>query len=99
MDPDFSAADGFHLGDRPVVDDPGLATSKTLVAATCFQHIVGDKHSPLRSSAKMEHVECLFRLGGNIDNLNAGSDSNSSFQEESLRQDQVMAKTMVTGLK
>jgi hypothetical protein len=47
----------------------------------------------------MEHVECLFRLGGNIDNLNAGSDSNSSFQEESLRQDQVMAKTMVTGLK
>ena len=92
MDTDFSATDGIHIGDRPVVDDPRLATSKTLAAAICFQRVVGHKHSPLRTSAKMERVEYFFRLGGNIDSLNGNSDSHSTFREESLMQEHLMGK-------
>ena len=81
MDPDFSATDGVHFGDRPVVVDTGLATTKTMAAAACFLRVVGHKHGPLRSPAKMEHVECLFSLGGYVVNLNTGLGSNSKFQE------------------
>jgi hypothetical protein len=40
----------------------------------------------------MECVEYFFRLGGNIGSLNGRSDANSTFQEESLRQEHLVGK-------
>ena len=66
MDPDFSATDGVHFGDRPVVVDTGLATTKTMAAAACFLRVVGHKHGPLRSPAKMEHVNAFSAWAGTL---------------------------------